>query len=91
MYDFEKKPRNSYAIENSDMNQLGFPVNEMMFLTAQYKIIDEFKDKDDFIQMKLRFHVVLGKDQEELWSLVNIVQVLSVAKDEIFENMLQNF
>ena len=91
MHEFDKKPRKSYAIEICDMNQLDFPVNEMMFLTAQYKTVDQFKDKYDFIHMKLRFHAVLGKEQEEVWSLVKIVQVISITKDVFFENMLQKF
>ena len=66
MYEFQKTPRKSYAIENSDMNQLDFPINDMMFITAQYKIIDQFKNQDDFTHMKLSFHAVLGKDQEEV-------------------------
>lgn len=40
MHELKKKPRKSYAIENSYMNQLDFPINGMMFITAQYKIVD---------------------------------------------------
>ena len=38
MYAFENKPRKSDAIENTDMNQLVFSINEMMFITEQYEI-----------------------------------------------------
>ena len=31
-HDFEKIPKKSYAIENSDFNQLDFPINKMMFM-----------------------------------------------------------
>lgn len=41
--------------------------------------------------MKLRFHVVLGKNQEDVCSLVTITQVINISKGELFENMLQNF
>ena len=53
MYEFENKPRKIYAIENSDMNQLDFHINEMMFLTTQYKVVNRFDNKDDFSHMKL--------------------------------------
>lgn len=91
MYEFEKKPRKSYAIENSDLNQLDFPINEMLFLSSQYKVVERFKKNEDFIHMKLRFHVVLGKYQEKVWSLIKVTQVLGISKGELFENMLQNF
>lgn len=32
MYEFEKKPRKSYSIENSDLNQLDFPSTKCCFL-----------------------------------------------------------
>ena len=91
MYEFEIKPRKSYAIKNSDMNQLDFPINEMMFFTAQYKVVNRFNNKDDFSLRKLRFHAVLGMEQEEVWLLVKIVQVLAISKGEMFKNMLHNF
>ena len=59
MWEFEKKPRKSYSIENTDM--------------------------------KLRFHAIVGKEQEEVWSLVKIVRVISVTKGVMFENMIKNF
>ena len=36
MHNFQKKPKKSYAIDNSDLNQLDFPINKMMYLTSQY-------------------------------------------------------
>ena len=41
--------------------------------------------------MKLRFHAVVGKDQEDVWSLVKIKRVLSITKDVMFEDMIHNF
>ena len=42
MYDFAKKPKKNYSIANTDMSQLDFPVNEMMFIMGQYKIVEKF-------------------------------------------------
>lgn len=61
MYAFLKKPKQSYIVANSDMNQLDFPVNEMMFIVAQYRIAEKFNSDDEYTYIKLRFHVVLGK------------------------------
>lgn len=91
MHDFEKKPKKSYAIENSYTNQLDFSINEMMFINAQHQIVDKFENKEEFKHLKLRFLVVLGKELEEFWSLVKIVRVLNISKDVFFEDVLQNF
>ena len=91
MHDFEKVPRKSYAIENTNLNQLHFPFNKMMFMAAQYQIIDKFKDKDEYNRLKIDFHAILGKKEEEIWSLVKIVRVLNISKDVLFEGVLQNF
>ncbi|KAL7582500.1 hypothetical protein Lser_V15G44572 [Lactuca serriola] len=91
MHFFEKKPKRSYSIENLDMSQLDFPVNEMMIITAQYKIIKKISNEDDFLHMKIRFHAVVVKEPEELWSLVKIIRVINISKDVMFENMIQNF
>lgn len=39
----------------------------------------------------MRFHAVLGKNKEELWSLVKIVKLISIALDSLFEGVLHNF
>ena len=44
------------------MNQLDFPINEMMFITAQYKNIKKLPNEVDFSYVKLRFHAFVGKD-----------------------------
>ena len=49
MYEFEKKPKVSYDIANSDKCQLDFPINEMLFITTQYKINEQFDNADDYI------------------------------------------
>ena len=40
--------------------------------------------------MKIRFHDVLGKHPEEIWSLAKIKKVISIKRDVLFENMMQN-
>ncbi|KAL7587313.1 hypothetical protein Lser_V15G40383 [Lactuca serriola] len=91
MYEFEKKPKRSYDIVNSNHCQLDFPINEMLFITAQYKISEKFDNPDDYTHMKIRFHAVLGKNPDEVWSLMKIKKVLTIKKDVLFEDMLQNF
>lgn len=91
MYLFEKKPKKSYSITNIDMKQLDFLVNEMMFIITQYNIVEKFDNEDDFILTKLRFHVVVRKEPEEIWSLVKIKKVIRITKDVMFENMIHNF
>lgn len=61
-----------------------------MFISSQYQLADKFEDKEEF-RMKLRFHVVLGKKEEEVWSLFKIVKVLNISKDTMFEGLLHNF
>ena len=58
---------------------------------AQYKVVEKFDNEDYFIHMKLMFHAVVGKETEEIWSLVKIKKVVSITKDVFFENMIQNF
>ena len=62
-----------------------------MFITAQYKVSEKFENPDDYTHMKIRFHVVLGKEQDEVWSLIKIKKVVAIKKDVLFENMIQNF
>lgn len=41
--------------------------------------------------LKLRFHIVLGKRKEDIWSLVKIVRVLNILNDVLFEGLLQKY
>lgn len=36
------------------------------------------------------FHAVLRKNEEEVWSLVKIAKLISIALDSLFEGMLHN-
>ena len=63
MVNFLKVPKKSFDIENSNFNQLDFPINHMLFVSAQYQIVDKFEDKDEYKKLKIRFHVVVGKSK----------------------------
>ena len=63
----------------------------MMFMDTQYQIVDKYAYKEEYKQLKVRFHVVLGKREEEILSLVKIVRVIHINKDVLFEGVLQNF
>ena len=90
MHHFEKKPKKSYATDNSYLIQLDFHINKMMYLSSQYQIVDKFDDREEFKKLMFRFHAVLGKEEEEVWSLVKTVRVLNICKDVLFEGVLQN-
>ncbi|KAL7592159.1 hypothetical protein Lser_V15G33908 [Lactuca serriola] len=90
MYSFEKKPKQSYFVTNTNASQLDFPINEMMFIMPQSKAESKFKEKDEGTHMKIRFHAVLVKPAEEVWSLTKIKKVISIKKDMVFENTIQN-
>lgn len=64
MFDFLKVPKKSYAIKNSDFNQLDFPIKYRMFISAHYQFVENFKDNEEYKKLKLRFHAVLGKNEE---------------------------
>ena len=62
----------------------------MMFTMPQFKAEGSFKEKYEGTHMKIRFHAVLGKVPEDVWSLIKIKKVISMKKDVIFENKIQN-
>lgn len=53
----------------------------MMLISGQYLLVDKFEDKNEYKKLKLRFHTVHGKKEEEVWSLDKIVKVMGIAKD----------
>ena len=69
MHDFKKIPKKSFDTENTNFNQLDFPINEMMFISTQYQIVDKFEEKEEYKTLKLRFHAILGKREEDIWLL----------------------
>ena len=81
MYAFKKKPKQSYVVSNADMSHLDFPINEMMFLMPQFKILDKFKSEDNYNYMKPHFQAVLTKAPKEIWSLIKIKKVISIKMD----------
>lgn len=81
IYSFEKIPKKSYVITNSDSSQLDFPMNDMMFIMSQFKAEVKCKDANEGKKLKIRFHAVLGKALEEVWSLEKIKKVISIKRD----------
>ena len=75
------KPRKSYATDNTQFNQLDFPVNYSLFVFYQYKLAENYQDKEEFKKMKIRFHAVLGNSEEESWSLVKITKFVSITSN----------
>lgn len=60
-------------------------------MAEQYQIVDKFEDKDEYKRMKTNFHVALGKQEDEIWSLVKIVRILNISKYVLFKGILQNY
>lgn len=59
-----------------------------MFIFAQFKLADNLHEDEAFKYVKMRFHTVLGKKEEEIWSLKKIVKLVSISNDDVFENLL---
>lgn len=60
---FHKVPKKSYEAENSDFNQIDFPINHMMLMSSQYKLVDKFNYKEEYKRLKMSFLAVLGKSE----------------------------
>lgn len=90
IYSFKKILEKSYVVSNPDASQLDFPMNEMMFIMPQFKVELTCKYIDEGKKMKIRFHAVLAKALEEVWSLEKIKKVISIKTDVVFENVIQN-
>lgn len=86
-----RNPKRSFDTENTNFNQLDFPINHQMFSYSQFKLAKSFNDKDEYKKLKIHFHAVLGKSKEEVWSQVQIVRVISIVLDVRFEGSVQNF
>lgn len=85
------KGRRKDLNENSDFNQLDFPIGHMLFTSPQFTVLDNFKDKNEYRKLKIRFHAILLKNKDEVWLLVKIVRVVRIPRDTLFEGLLQNF
>ena len=83
MYSFQKIPKKSFVVTNTDYGQLDFPINEMMFVMPQFKAETKSMDVEEGKKMKIRFHAVLAKAQEEVWFLEKIKKVISIKRDVI--------
>lgn len=87
MHDFGKFAKKSNEIENSYFNEMDFPINHMMFVSARYQLVDRFKDKDEYRRLKIRFHATLGKKEEEVWPPVKIIKVFNITRESLFEGL----
>lgn len=63
----------------------------MLFTSSQFKIADKFNDKHEFRKLKVLLHTVLGKNEDEVWSLVKIIKVMTIIYECLCIGMLQNF
>lgn len=70
---------------------MDFPFNHTMFPFAQFKLAENYQDSEEYKSMKIRFHVVLEYKEEEVWSLVKIIKLVSITPDVIFEGVVQNY
>lgn len=87
---FEKMPKESFGIENSPLKQLEFSFNHAMFIFPQFKLADNFQDDEALKSFKMKFHIVLRKKEEEIWSMKKTMRLISISKDAEFEILLQN-
>ena len=39
----------------------------------------------------MRFHTILRKNEEEVWSSVKIVKVMTISRKNLFDGILQHF
>lgn len=62
---FMKIPKKSYDTENTNFNQLEFPINHLMFSLSQFKLAESLKDKDNFKKSKICFDVILKKEKKK--------------------------
>lgn len=65
-------------------NRLDFLFNPSMFTFAQFKLAGNYQDIEEYQSIKIRFHFVLGKKEEEIWSLMKIIKLVSITPDVIF-------
>lgn len=57
----------------------------------KFKLTESYKDKDEFKKLKILFHVVIRKNKKDMWSLVKIAKIVSIAHDVLFEGVLKNY
>lgn len=88
---FRKVLKKIYEVENSDFSKIDLLINHMMYIASKYKLVDHFNDKDEYKRLKMRFHAVLWKTEEELWSTLKIIKVMSILRENFFEGILHNF
>ncbi|CAI9259193.1 unnamed protein product [Lactuca saligna] len=83
--------KKNYGIDNSDFNQFDFLINHKLFTSSQFKIVENFNDIDEFKRPNIRFHAVLGKNEEDICSPMKIMKMMTIICDKLFEGLLENF
>lgn len=87
---FEKWLKKSYDIEYIDFNQLDIPFNHSMFTFGLSKLAENYQDTEEYRSMKIIFHAILGKKEEEVWFLVKIIKLVSITPYVVFEGVIPN-
>lgn len=62
-----------------------------MFTFAQFKLAKKIYDTEEYKSMKIRFYAILGKKEEDVWSLVKITKLVSITLDVVFKGVIQNY
>lgn len=62
-----------------------------MFTFLQFKLPNDFQYDKSFKSVTIRFNDVLRKNKEEIPSLKKIIRLVSILKDVLFKNLLQNY
>lgn len=51
--EFDKQPKKTYALKDSNFNKLDFPFNHSMFTFNQFKFSENFHDTKEYKSMKM--------------------------------------
>lgn len=68
IYFFDKALNKSLIVEKPSTNQLHFLFNPLTFKYAQFFLKVHKEYYDIFKNLKIRFHIMLGKDEEDVLS-----------------------
>ncbi|CAI9288522.1 unnamed protein product [Lactuca saligna] len=85
---FLKMPKKSFETKNYEVNQFDFPTTHKLLTSPQFKLSDDFKNKDEYKSLKIHFHTILGKNKDYVWSLVKIVKLMKIERDVLFHGSL---
>ncbi|KAI3508745.1 hypothetical protein L1887_23758 [Cichorium endivia] len=88
---FEKLPKQNLSIGNTNEYQLDLPFNTKMFAHKQFTIKMGKEGVDTFSELKIIFHAVLGKPENEVWILKKIIGLINIDTYVYFEDTLKNY